>query len=172
MPQMLKIWAYDRPGVLDRVAGLIRRKGWNIHTLVAADVDDGLSQIDIALVGRNVNIHVLGDYLSEMDVIQGFEECTNDSHILREMLLFCLHDDGRELAGEHGAELLDKIGRARLVEQRGDLRYLEYSGPPREVNELLVALRARKIRCARTGALALASSDILTEEGADAYAKN
>ena len=161
MAVLLKIWAYDRPGVLDRIAGLIRRKGWNISTLVAAGVDGDLSQIDIALEGRGLNVRDLGESLLEMDAIRGLEECTDQSHLLREMMLFCLHADGREAAEITDSAVLATIEQAQLVAEHEGRRYLEYSGPPSEVKNLMRLLRSWGIRCVHTGALALA----LTEGG-------
>jgi len=155
MPVIIKIWASDRPGVLDRIAGLIRRKGWNIRTLVAAGVDADLSQIDIALEGRGLHVQSLGEFISEMDAIRGFEECTEQSHLLRGMLVFCLHADERELEGVTDEAFLNAVKQARLVTELNGLRYWEYSGPAAAVDNLLHALRGEDIRCVQTGTVAL-----------------
>jgi acetolactate synthase-1/3 small subunit len=156
MTVLLKIWAYDRPGVLDRIAGLIRRKGWNISTLVAAAVDGELSQIDIALEGRGLNEQALGETLAEMDAIRGVEKCTGQSHLLWDFMLICLHEDKRELAKITDSDVLAAIGQAKPVKEHAGRVYLEYSGPPATVTGLMRSLRGWGIRCLHTGTLALA----------------
>jgi len=167
MTAIIKTWVHNRPGVLDRITGLIRRKGWNIRTLVAGGVDEGLSQIDIVLEGRGLDVEALGEYLVEMDAICSFEKCTEQSHLVREILIFCLHTDKRELVGFGGEAVLHAVEQARLITEQGGLCFYEYSDSAAEVDKLLNTLCRLNIRCVYSGALTLAYS-----EGGDTFASN
>lgn len=156
MATFIKTWVYNRPGVLDRITGLIRRKGWNIRTLVAGGVDDGLSQIDVVLEGRGLDVQALGEYLVEMDAICSFERCTEQSHLIWEILIFCVHTDKRELVGFGGEAVLFAIEKARLIMERDGLSFYEYSDSAAQVDKVLSTLLKLNIRCVHSGALALA----------------
>lgn len=143
---VLKILAYDRPGALDRIAGLIRRKGWNIDSLTAGDVGGGLTQICISMHGPAVDAESLGEHFSELDIIQSWQECRRDTYTIREMVLFCVEKSGGCIADIDGA---------RVVVRRNGMLYAEYTGTPDEVDELLHAMRGRMISCVRSGPLVI-----------------
>lgn len=151
MSTILKILAYDRPGVLDRIVGLIRRQGWNIDTLSAADADReaGVSQINIALSGRNVNLRGLGALLSELDTVKSWEEAQPDQDVIWELLLFRLAPAQAQLVPAG----------ARMVAEEAGWLFYEFSGPPAAVAELLRQLGRENIAYARTGALMLSKEE-------------
>lgn len=144
MQIILKVWAADRPGALDRIAGLIRRKGWNISSITAGNAQEGLSQISLALEGKDVDAGLLGEHLDELDGISRWEECAPESHCIRELLLFSAARPLPDAPGVH------EVG------GRGGLVYAEYSGAPHEVDRLLGELGDTIKTFVRTGPLAMA----------------
>lgn len=148
MEVMLKLWVYDRPGVLDRIAGLIRRKGWNISSLTAGDIEEGISQINIALKGQLVDARALCEHLAELDFLRVWEECTPETHVVCEMLLFSVPLGEAALARQPGM---------RILRETGNFLFVEFTGTPAQVNELLRTEKHRMASCSRSGPLALSN---------------
>lgn len=151
MTNTIKLWVYDRPGALDTITGLIRRKGVNIRTLTAGDIADGISQITISIKDY-VDVEKLGIYFSEMSFVKGWEKCTNETHIIRELLLLRFHKADWQGVNLEGV---------RVTKEDGDMVFAEYVAAPNQIDDILATLKQHKISFVRTGALGLA----LKEEG-------
>jgi len=151
---ILSFWAYDRPGVLDRITGLIRRQNWNISSLTAGDIDQGISQINIALRGKKVDLQRLGDCLDELDGIRSWEVCGPDTHRVRELVMFRINKVHESVPDIEGVTITEKIG---------NMLYAEFIGTPDEVDRLLQNIRGKMISFVRTGPLVLS----LQEESAN-----
>lgn len=144
MKKMLQLYVHDRPGVLDRVVGLIRRWGWNIGSLTAGDIGGGLTQIMLLLEGRDIKLDALGESLDEMDAVRAWHALTEDENPMREMVLFRVCAD-------------DPLGRregVRVVRAVEGIRFCEYTGLPSAADTLVAALYARDIPCVRSGPMA------------------
>lgn len=155
MDTILKIWAYDRPGVLDRIAGLIRRQGWNVSSMTAGDVEEGLSQIHLSLSGKNVDAEKLGEHLDELDGVRRWEECLPQTHVIREMAMFSVRKD---------RPVLPEMDGLRIVDKQCGLLFAEYTGSPHEVSELLRQVHGQTVSCVRTGPLVLSAQENPPEE--------
>lgn len=145
MEVILKITANDRPGVLDRIAGLIRRHGWNVNTLTAGNLDEGITQINLSLKGHDVNMDILGERLSELHGIQGWERCVPESALIREAVLCRLPDDVHSVATWEGVRILET----------GTPAYGEFTGTPQAVFQFIALAREYGVRCVRSGVLIL-----------------
>ncbi len=142
MVAMLEILAYNRPGVLDRIAGLIRRQGWNIESLSTADAKNGQTQITLSLHGLSVDIDTLGESLSDMEGIASWRSFDPAKTLLRELLLLGLPKAKRAFMQQHGL---------RLIGEEGEMLYAEYTGTPAEVGALQAQAAAEGIAAARKG---------------------
>jgi len=80
MPNIIRMRVYDRPGVLDRITGLIRRNGLNIKTITSGSMGEGISQITISL-GKHVRLETLGDRFREMTSVHQWERCTPATYL-------------------------------------------------------------------------------------------
>lgn len=140
MKTILELRVYDRPGVLDRIVSLIRRRGFNIVSLTAGDVGESTTQITILLQGRGPGIDTLGEYLAEMDAVRTWRQLSDDDGLLREMLLYRVSEADTQAQG-------------RVLEARGGFRWCEVTGTPQEIDALAAALHARNIACVRSGPL-------------------
>lgn len=144
MRHTIRLWVYDRPGVLDRITGVIRRRGVNIKTLTSGDTLDGVSQITITL-GAPVNLKTLCQTFSEMSSVQHWEECTPETHVVRELLLLRCKTEQRGLLPEG----------ARVFEEEDGLLFADFVAEPDRIGEVIRMLRENDIACVRTGALGL-----------------
>ena len=151
MPNIIRMRVFDRPGVLDRITGLIRRHGVNIRTITCGNVSDGISEITMSL-GGPMNLDFLGGRFSEMNSVREWETCTEETHILRELLLARFRDGQMHLLDDD----------MRVIKQDDGVVFAEYVGGPTEVERKLEQLREAGVSCARGGTLGLA----LVEGGA------
>lgn len=144
MLDIIRLRVHDRPGVLDRIAGLIRRHGINIDTITSGSSTDGTAQITIVF-GENAYIQRLCDKLGEMSDILHWEKCEPQTHMLRELLLASF-SKGQE-------HLIRKD--MRIVSQEYDLTFTEYAGDPQSVAAIAAALDVNGVTYCRGGTLAL-----------------
>lgn len=136
----------DRHGVLDRITGLIRRNGWNISEINAGETGGGLSTINIRMKDRGADLQVLGDHLSKLDCIKAWETCAPGGHFIRELVILQMRE------GDYRA---DPVAGSRIVEREGDTLYIEYTGLPREIDELLEQREQTITACSRAGVLSI-----------------
>lgn len=151
MEVILKLWVYDRPGVLDRIAGLIRRKGWNIDSLTAGDIEQGVSQINMSLTGQAVEARVLCEHLEELDFLRSWEECTPETHVIWEMLLFSVPREHQSVARQEGM---------RIIREVNGIIFAEFTGTPEQVSDLLQTQKDCMMSCSRSGPLVLANNPV------------
>ena len=144
MRHTIRLWVYDKPGALDRITGVIRRRGINIKTLTTADTQDGVSQMTITF-GGPVDVRSLGQVFSEMSSVRHWEECTPQTHVLRELLLIRCPEDRRG----------DLPGGSRVFREEGGFLFVEFVAEPEVLDGVMHELRRRDIACVRTGALGL-----------------
>ncbi len=144
MEVILKLLVYDRPGVLDRVAGIIRRKAWNIGSITAGAVSAGKSQISLSLASADPGeIRELCEYLAELDFLLSWEQCAPETHLLRELLVFAAAAaDAGELARRNGIKLL---------RTEGEIAFLEYVAMPAQVSAMMRELGGKMLSCSRSG---------------------
>lgn len=146
MKTILQLLVADRPGVLDRIVGLIRRRNWNIDSLTVGDIGEGISQLTFLLEGRDMDMQSLGEHLEDMDAIRSWSLLSEETNVLREMLLFRIPHADRLLADQDGIQILDDTD--------GHLT-CAYADIPSRVEAFVQLLRARQIPCARSGPLSL-----------------
>lgn len=144
MKKILQMLAVDHPGVLDRIVGLIRRRNWNIDSLTAGEIGDGLTQITFLLEGRDMDIASLGEHLEDMDAVRAWHTLEEGRNMLRELLLFGVPNARRALAERPGVRILS--------EQNGMLS-CEYTDVPSGVDAFAQTLREARLPFARSGPL-------------------
>jgi|GEM_PF-2359582 len=155
MNAIIRILAFNKPGVLDRIAGIVRRRGWNIDSLTAGNITagnapEGLMQINLSIEGQHIDTQEFGDRLSELHDVWGWEECSLQDHFIREILLFSFRKDseqGRAVSGISGI---------KIIEENNGLVYAEYTGSPEEAGAVYRLLNENSISCVRVGKLILA----------------
>ena len=146
MTTILKLIVYDRPGVLDRIAGLIRRNGWNINSINAGRYKKGITQINIVLDDERIDTKKLGSQLFEFGFLQGFKEYNNINSHIRELALISMKKSDYNAAD---------FREAKIIEQNDDELVLEITGTPWEIDELLLTVQDKLLDCVRSGALGI-----------------
>lgn len=88
MKYTLISWMRDKPGVLTRVAGLLRRRNFNIDSLqVGASESPGISRMTFVLDGNDRNVDQAVKQLRKIVDVTRVENMTPQSCVLHELAL-------------------------------------------------------------------------------------
>ena len=146
---------HDRPGALYRAVGLIRRRDWNVASLVVgASERPGTSRM--VLVVEAVDVHQVLQQLTRLVDVVSVAEIGRGDALVRETALAVVEVDGNaadveRVAGETGARITDRA-HSRLL--------LEITSDPSKVDAFVEAVRRFDLKqLARTGPIVIRESD-------------
>jgi acetolactate synthase-1/3 small subunit len=145
----------DHPGVLNRVASLFRRRGFNIDSVaVGATEEDGVSRMTIVVDGATTQVEQVEKQLYKLVDVLKVSDITNDGIVATELALIKVRCNNLnrgeilDIAQIYGAQIVDASETTVIVQATGDEEHME---------RLLRLLRPYGIReIARTGRIALA----------------
>ena len=104
----------DRPGVLNRVASLFRRRGFNIESLAVGTTEEaGISRMTIVVESENGIVDQVEKQLQKLIDVVEVSDLTNEDTVIRELALIkvaCTANNRREVLD------LVEIFRARTVD--------------------------------------------------------
>ncbi len=154
MNTILRLSVYDKPGVLDRIAGLIRRNGCNITSINASKFKKGLSQINIVLEDERIDVNKLGKQLYDINFISDYKVFSAENASIREVALIRMKTADFDAAHFEGA---------RIIEKAEDELSFEILASPHDLEKLLLPVQDKLLDCVRSGALAISKerADIL-----------
>jgi acetolactate synthase-1/3 small subunit len=146
--------AEDKPGVLNRVASLFRRRNFNIDSIaVGHSVQPKLSRMTIVVEGDNAKVEQARKQLDKLVEVVKIVDITNYDSVIRELALIKVkasHATRSEII-----QIVD-IFRANIVDVSPDSLVIEVTGDGEKVDSLMELLRGFGIReIARTGIIAL-----------------
>jgi acetolactate synthase-1/3 small subunit len=153
MNTILRLGVYDSPGVLDRIAGLIRRNGFNITSLNTGTFKNGTAQINIVLTDARADVHKLGKQLYDINFISDYKVLGSENASIRELALIRM-----KLSDYDGAHFKD----ARIIAKNAEEISFELTGTPLEIDTMLQPVQDMLLDVVRSGALAI------SKEGAGA----
>ena len=146
---------HDRPGALYRAVGLIRRRDWNVASLVVgASERPGTSRM--VLVVEAVDVHQVLQQLTRLVDVVSVAEIGRGDALVRETALAVVEVDGdtadiERVASEHGARITDRAHSRMLLEITSD---------PSKVDAFVEAVRIFDLKqLARTGPIVIRESD-------------
>jgi len=170
MKQTLIALVEDKPGVLNRVASLFRRRNFNIESLAVGHSETpGISRMTIVTdeeesLRRNV---VRQNLLKLINVIE-VDDVTDQPVVLRETALIKVRADATKRA-----EIMNiaDIYRARIVDVATESLIVEITGDADKIDSMADLLKPFGIiEMARTGALAMTRGTVTPRDPAS-YAK-
>ena len=144
----------DRPGVLNRVASLFRRRGFNIESLAVGTTEEaGISRMTIVVESENGLVDQVEKQLRKLiDVIE-VSDLTDEDAIIRELALIkvsCTTEQRREVL-----DLVD-IFRARAVDVSPTSLIIQAVADERQLDSLLENLAPYGVaEMTRTGRIAM-----------------
>lgn len=152
--RLLSVLVENKPGVLQRVASMIRRRGFNIDSLsVGPTEDESVSRMTISVhVGRQQAEQATKQLAKLVDVIT-IDDITGLRSVSHELLLVRMHAPATQRR-----EILDLVDifRGRVVDVAASTVILEVTGSTEKVDNFIELMSPYGIKeLARSGAVAL-----------------
>ena len=129
----------DRPGVLARIAGLFRRRGFNIASLaVGRSEKPGLSRMTFVVEGPEEVVRQVAAQLDRLIDVVEVHDITEQNIVWRELALIKV----RANAGKRGEILeLANIFRVNVIDIGVESLTMEISGGRQKIDSLIELLR-------------------------------
>ena len=144
----------DKPGVLNRVASLFRRRSFNIESLaVGGSEDPGLSRMTIVAIGDSAQVEQVRKQLEKLINVVKVSDITEGDMVTRELALIKV-----KAAASTRSEIMQivNIFRANIIDVAPGSLTVEVTGDEDKVNSLLGLLRDFGVKeVSRTGRIAL-----------------
>jgi acetolactate synthase-1/3 small subunit len=153
----------NRPGVLNRVASLMRARNFNIESLAVSHLDDPeISRMTITLRGDDVNVEQAAKQLYKLIDVLKVQDVTDDPTVQHELVLVKVRATDR-----NRGELISivEMYKARIVDMAPDSVIVETTGTETEVDALIALLRGYGIKeLVRTGTVVMSRGPQSIEE--------
>lgn len=144
----------DKPGVLNRMASLFRRRGFNIESIAVGRSElPHLSRMTIVIDGAATTVEQLRKQLDKVIDVVKVSDITEGDMIARELALIKVK--ATSATRSEIMQIVD-IFRANIVDVASDSVTIEVTGDEEKINSLFNLLRNFGIReIARTGRIAM-----------------
>ena len=144
----------NKPGVLNRIASLFRRRGFNIESLaVGGSEQPGLSRMTIVAIGDSAQVEQVRKQLEKLINVVKVSDITGEDMVIRELALIKV-----KATASTRSEIMQivDIFRANIVDVAPGSLTVEVTGDEDKLNSLLRLLRDFGIKeISRTGKIAL-----------------
>lgn len=154
MLQTLVVYVEDKPGVLNRVASLFRRRAFNIESLTVGHTEkEGISRMTIVVDADDVKARRIEANLYKLVNVLRVENITSEPSVIRDLALVKVRTDAE--SQPHVLQIAD-VFRARVVDLTNGSVILEVTGTEDKIDGLLEVLRPFGIiEMVRTGIVAM-----------------
>ena len=146
----------DKPGVLNRIASLFRRRAFNIESLTVGHTEKpGVSRMTIVVDSSRTDTEKVAQNLYKLVNVLHVEDVTEAPSVMRDLALIKVRANG----GGSRAEVLQIVEtfRARVVDVALKTLMIEVTGTDEKINGLVDVLRPYGIvEMVRTGRVAMA----------------
>ena len=163
----------DKPGVLNRVASLFRRRGFNIESIAVGHSEvPHLSRMTIVVSGTTITVEQVRKQLDKVADVIKVSDITDDNMIARELALIKVH--ATTSTRSEIIEIVD-IFRASIVDVSPNSVTIEVTGDEEKIESLFSLVRGFGIKeIARTGRVAMTrgGAGLLQVEGKSSKAGN
>jgi len=154
MLHTLVILVEDKPGVLNRVASLFRRRTYNIESLTVGHTDiEGISRMTVTVEGDTHHIERLTSYLYKLVNVIQIEDLTEKRMVSRDLALIKV-----STLSEKRAEIFQmvEVFRARVIDVTSSSLIIEITGDGAKIDGFVEVLKPLGIiEMVRTGAVAM-----------------
>ncbi len=144
----------DKPGVLNRIASLFRRRGFNIESIAVGHSEQPhLSRVTIVVDGTTTSVEQVRKQLDKVIDVVKVSDITGDGMVARELALIKVR--ATSATRSEIMQIVD-IFRANIVDVSSDSVTIEVTGDEDKVDSLYKLLRGFGIKeIARTGRIAM-----------------
>ncbi|HXH05700.1 MAG TPA: acetolactate synthase small subunit [Vicinamibacterales bacterium] len=155
MLQTFIVYVHDRPGVLNRVASLLRRRAFNIDSLTVGRTETpGVSRMTIAVEADPIAARRIEMNLYKLFDVIRVENVTDRPAVVRDLVMIKVATDARTRTD---VLKLAEVFRARVVDVAPASLILETTGSEEKIERLLEVLRPFGVlEMVRTGRVAMA----------------
>ena len=154
----------DKPGVLNRMASLFRRRGFNIESIAVGHSEvPHLSRMTIVVDGTTTSVEQVRKQLDKVVDVVRVTDFSDASLVSRELALVKV-----KATSSSRSEIMQivDIFRANIVDVGTDSVTVEVTGDEKKIDSLLNLLRGFGIvELARTGRIAMLRGDQSRERG-------
>jgi acetolactate synthase-1/3 small subunit len=145
----------NKPGVLNRVSSLFRRRNFNIDSLAVGTTDDPkVSRMTIVVDASKTNAALVERNLYKLVNVIDVQDVTHVPTVVRELALIKVHVANTVKRGEikHIADMFQ----SRVVDVHKDSLMVEVTGDEEKVNSILSVLEEYGVmEVVRTGRIAM-----------------
>ncbi len=144
----------DKPGVLNRIASLFRRRGFNIDSIAVGHSEvPNQSRVTIVVDGATTMVEQVRKQLAKVIDVVKVSDITSEDIVTRELALFKVK--ANSATRSEIIQLVD-IFRANIVDVATDSLTIEVTGDEDKIQSLYNLLRGFGVKeVARTGRIAL-----------------
>ena len=144
----------DKPGVLNRVASLFRRRAFNIESLTVGHTEQpGVSRMTIVVDSDRTDVRKVVQHLYKLVNVIQVEDVTGRPAVMRDLALIRVRANGGTRS--EVMQIVDTF-RARVVDVGLETLMIEVTGVEEKVNGLVEVLRPFGImEMVRTGRVAM-----------------
>jgi acetolactate synthase-1/3 small subunit len=159
MVHTFAVYVDDKPGVLNRVASLFRRRAFNIESLTVGHTETpGLSRMTVVVDTDEYGARRLEAHLHKLVPVRRVDDLTTTPGIARDLALIKVAATGE--ARTHVMQLVD-VYRARIVDVSPESMVIETTGTEDKIDSLLEVLRPYGvIEMVRTGRVSMARGTV------------
>lgn len=144
----------DKPGVLNRVASLFRRRGFNIESITVGHTETpGISRMTLTAAGDHAQVEQVRKQLEKLVDVVKVTDITEESMVARELALIKV-----KTTPATRAEIIQVVDvfRANIVDVAPDSVIVEVTGDEDKIESLFNLLRGFGVKeLARGGRLAM-----------------
>jgi len=164
-PHTFIVYVENKPGVLNRVASLFRRRAYNIESLTVGHTErPGVSRMTIVSTISDGAAHRVEANIYKLVNVLSVEDVTFSSIVARSLALIKVeaNDESR-----HRLMQIVRVFRARVIDMGPQSLIIEITGAEKKLNALIEVLRPFGIiEMVRTGQVAMTRS-LLRPESAE-----
>ena len=144
----------DKPGVLNRIASLFRRRAYNIESLTVGHTDQpGISRMTIMVESEDQNIERLVAYLYKLVNVIQVIDLTSAPKVTRDLAMIKVSANAENRT--HIMQIVD-VFRARIVDVTNTSFIIEITGDEDKIEGFVDVLRPLGIiEMVRTGIVAM-----------------
>ncbi len=148
------VYVEDKPGVLNRVASLFRRRGFNIDSLTVGHTETrGVSRMTFTVNADDLTAARIEANLYKLVNVLRVENITHHAAVVRDLALIKVRADEDK---RHAILQVVDVFRGRVVDVTNESVIIEITGTVDKIDGLLEVLRPYGvIEMARTGIVAM-----------------
>ncbi len=161
MKHTLSVLVENKPGVLNRIAGLFARRGFNIESLAVGETEDPkISRMTITVDGYDQPLEQVTKQLHKLINVIKITDLDPASSVDRELVMVKVRADA-----SNRSEIMQivEIFRAKIIDVSKTMLVIEVTGTREKVNAIMKLLRPFGIaELVRTGRIAMSRGTELT----------